>query len=357
MEGYRLRSSHGDTIDPRQPLPVDDQAGKGFKTAVKTITYNGKAAAGAITILALNVKPIASELGDRVGSYWGLPQNRVFHAFADGKTPKGAAEWLRSVTETAGAAVCVIFDPNRNLEEMFESVTGTVKRFVVRVTDTGGNQLYGWIRGVSVSTNEYTFEVFNNRSTEGNQNWVGTLADFDNTALREVEIFHYTSSLSFGTGTTLTEEVECPKEYSKSLEAQMEFARTLSDGQFFVDYQRGEIIGPKADTTASEVLTFKTFGIPTLKPVGITKSTTVLAGAVPLSATSLPVEYIDLQAPLENTDNVYIGPSTLDAAAPTAAGTIVLVPGGSVRLQNVDLADVYMDVSVDNEDVTGLGFR
>lgn len=258
MDGYRLRSSHGDTIDPRQPLPVLPAVSNGSSRVSAIITYNGKAAAGAITVNSLQVKPIYTNEGDQVASFWGDVQNLVYEAFADGN-PKKRTEWLTSVTETNGSAAFAVFDPNRNLEEMFESVTGTVKRFIAKLKDKTGHVLYGWIRGVSVSSNLYTFEVFNARLTE-TQNWVGTLASFDNANLESVEIYRYNSSLSFGTGTTLTEEVDCPKEFSKSWELVMKYAETLANGQYFVDYMRGRVIGVKADTTVSEVVTYQTVG-------------------------------------------------------------------------------------------------
>lgn len=160
-------------------------------------------------------------------------------------TQKKATSWLASVTETNGSAACTIYDPDKNLENLFESLTTTVKRFIVKVYDKSGNSLYGWIMGVSVSSDVYTFSVYNARVAE-TQNWVGTLASFDNTQLDHVEIYFYGSSLSFGTGTCLTEEVACPKEFSKTRESQLLFAESLSNGQFFVDYERGDIIGKKS---------------------------------------------------------------------------------------------------------------
>lgn len=255
MEGYRLRSAHGDTIDQTQPLPVDTVEAQETVSVAPTLTYNGKAAAGAISISSVALKPIIEAYGGRVGSFWGRPQNKVYEAFADGVKKNKSLSNLRSVTETATAAAFVVYDPDKNLEELFESLTGTVKRFIAKVTDKSGGSLYGWIMGVSVSSGVYTFTVHNHRVSE-TQSWVGTLSAFDNTALEKVEIFYYNSSISFGTGTTFTEEVECPKEYSKSRESQLIFAETLANGQYFVDYMRGELIGVKADTTASEVVTY-----------------------------------------------------------------------------------------------------
>lgn len=250
-----LRNQHGETINGQIPLQTDSVEAQETVPVAPTLTYNGKAAAGAISVSSVALKPIIESLGSRVASFWGEKQNLVYSAFADGNSKKESS-WLLSVTETASSAAITIYDPAKNLEEMFESVTGTVKRFVVKVYDKSGGTLYGWVRGISVSSNVYTFEIFNNRLTEGGQSWIGTLANFDNSNLEKVEIYFYNSSVSFGTGTCFTEEVQCPEEYSKNREKQLKFAETLLNGQYFIDYWRGEFIGVKADTTASEVLTY-----------------------------------------------------------------------------------------------------
>lgn len=254
MEGYRLRNLHGETIDPRQPLPVDSVEAQETSSVSPTLTYNGKAAAGAITINSLKLKPIISIEGDQVASYWGSPQNKVYEALGQ-ENKKKTTHWFTSFTETAASADFAIYDLEHNLENMFESANSTVKRFVVKATDKKGHILYGWIKGISVSGDIYTFEVCNNRLTE-TRSWVGNTTDFLETSIEKIEIFHYNSSLSFGTGTALTEEVVCPKEYSKSWDKLLEYANSLSNGQFFVDYMRARIIGKKADTTASETVTY-----------------------------------------------------------------------------------------------------
>ena len=105
----------------------------------------------------------------------------------------------------------------------------------------------------------YTIDIVDNRVTE-TQDWVGSLAGFDNTAIEKIEIFKYSSSLAFVTGTTLTEEVMCPREYSKKWENPVVFAESLDNGQYFVDYMRGRIIGKRADGTANETITYNIWG-------------------------------------------------------------------------------------------------
>lgn len=286
MEGYRLRSAHGDTIDPRQPLPVDSVEAQAVESVTPTITYNGKAAAGAVSVNSLTYKPIISIEGDQVASYWGEEQNKVYEAFNTTNKKKGA-HWLTSFTETATAAAIVIYDPDHNLENMFESVTGTTKRYIVKAIDTTGHVLYGWIRGVSVSGNLYTFEVFNTKTTEAAQSWVGNTTDFVQTSLEKIEIYHFNSSLTFNTGTILTEEVACPKEYSKNWENPILFANSLSNGQYFVDYMRARIIGKKAATTASETVTYNIWSSTTGTTGGAAGSVTVTSIVPGTGATNL----------------------------------------------------------------------
>lgn len=255
MDTGKLRNQYDETVDPTQPVPVDTVEAQRKVAISETLTYNGKAAAGAVTINSVAQKAIVSVEGDQVASYWGLEKNKMYEAKADFMAKAGEPR-LMSVTETNGSAAVVIMDPDKDLELLLESLTTTVKRYVIRVKDTTGATLYGWIFGVAKSTNTYTIDVVNNRLTE-TQNWVGTLADFTHTSLAKVEIFRYNSSLTFGTGTTLTEEVESPREYSKSWFSILKYAsEKLTNGQYFVDYMRGRIIGKKADNTASETVSY-----------------------------------------------------------------------------------------------------
>lgn len=257
--GTLVRNQYSETIDPTQPLPVDTVEAQQVVSTSETLTYNGKASAAAITINATVTKAIVSIEGDQVASYWDLQKNKVYEAKFDGTSKE--PNWLSALVETNGSADVTVYDPDRDLEAMFESLTATVKRFVLKATDTRGVVLYGWIFGVAKVANVYTIDVVNNRLTE-TQNWVGDLAAFQATidgvtaTLKKIEIFHYRSSLVFGTNTTLTEEVRTPQEYSKNWQNPLEYAETLTNGQYFVDYMRGRIIGKKADSAASETITY-----------------------------------------------------------------------------------------------------
>lgn len=69
------------------------------------------------------------------------------------------------------------------------------------------------------------------------------------------------------------------------------------------------------------------------------------------SSTSVPVVYIDIQAETDNTGLVVIGDSGVVAALATRKG-IALNAGDTYRLENVDLADVYADVTVSGDGYT-----
>lgn len=337
----KLRNQYGETQDPTQPLVVDSVEAQQVQSISETITYNGKAAAGAISINSTGFKSIVSAIGDRVGSYWGLDKNKVYEAVADGDPNKGD-HWLLSLVETNGSAAFVVYDPTINLENAFESTTGTVKRFVAKLTDKAGNVLYGWILGVAASSGNYTFDICNNRLTE-TRNWVGTLDSFDSTALQKVEIFNYSSSLTFGTGTTATEEVACPREYSKSKKAQIDYAiRYLSNGQYIVDYQRGWVIVKKADTTASETITYNVWVSTASGPAGLASDVNVtkLAGQAVQQGVTTPT------STLTGVQNVL--PEAVYNATPTVrtegqGGVFQATVNGDVKI-----AESYLNQSIDN---------
>jgi len=242
-----LTNQYGDKLGPRLPL-MTQSGGLTVKEVNATLNYNGKAAAGALSTIQLPDVPILTPQGNKHGSYWGLKQNLVY-----------SRNDSVSITETAGSADCTIVEPDKNLENLFESASGTVKRYIVKLYDTSQNELYGWIEGIAASSNAYTLTVYNNRKLETAQNWVGSISDFDSTKIAKVEIYEYTSSLEFDTGTTLTEEVEMPFEYGTEEERVYREIDNLSNGQFFVDYVRGYIYAKKADTTTSEIITWQTY--------------------------------------------------------------------------------------------------
>lgn len=241
-----ITNEFGEPLSPRNVLAVQDIVGKEIEAiSNETITYNGKAAAGAITINATVQRPILTTEGDRIGSYWGNTENLV-RTYTNNF----------SVVKTDGAAALAITDATNNLELAFESAT--TYRYVAKVTDYDGTVLYGWIAGVAASGNTYTCTIYNARTGTTN-NWVGTPANFDATHVVRLEIFKTGTSINFDTGTTLTKEVRLPFEASQTWQKYFDWALTLANGEYAVDYLRGLIIGKRADTTASETMDYNTY--------------------------------------------------------------------------------------------------
>jgi len=355
MSNY-LTNSKGQPISPRQPLPVDDLTSNETVSTNETLTYNGKAVAGTITVNATTYQPIMTAEGDRVASYWGNKENLVYTAKLN----------VVSLTETAGSAKAVIVDPDKNLEMLFESLTGTVKRYVLKATDTSGNVLYGWIFTVATSGNQYTIDVCNKRKAE-TKNWVGTLASFDNTSIAKIEIYRYTSSLEFGTGTTLTEEVHATDEYTTDWKELITYAQTLSNGQYFVDYMRGLIIGKRANTTASETITYNIWASATSSPASVSANVKVTAipTATPESGTDTTGAdaYATVLTPSTTFEHIMItnegsNPVTVSIDGGTS-DTFIRVPGLSlqaydgvaitataIQAKNASAGDNYTDLTI-----------
>jgi len=238
-------SHRGKPVQPSNPLPVNDVAQASDTTAVsaETATFVGKNAAGGTGIISLDKKPILNLIKDKVGSYWG--QNKVWRT--DGSDTKlGKAV---SVTETALSADVVIRTSGHDLEELFES-SGT-GRFVIRVFDSAGGSLYGWIGGIAESSDSYTFDVYNS-SALSVQSWVGTLASFNGTPA-VAEIYSYESSFAWITGTILTEE----KGYNNQIE-DIDTLKNLSNGQYAIDYGNSRILYKRASAGASDTCNYTT---------------------------------------------------------------------------------------------------
>lgn len=93
-----------------------------------------------------------------------------------------------------------------------------------------------------------------------------------------------------------------------------------------------------------------------VKPSTITDGRKVVAAAATaeaLSSTRLGVSYIIITAETNNTGVVAVGASTVVAAEATRLG-IPLNAGDSLSLGAVNLADVYLDVTVSGDGVTYL---
>ena len=320
------------------------QAKKLVETTDTMNIINGvKDAAGSTCIVGLEYSPVYDKEG-LVGCFWG-----------DYKNLQWAAHWTSAV-ETDGAAEVVVTDLSNDLEKLFEG--NATARYVAKITDSAGRTLYGWIGPVAVAGNVYTFDIFSEPALS-NQNWFqqdGTA--FDATKKHNIEIYRYTSSVALGSADTFTEEVAYAED--DKLDDAHKFL-ALTNGQYMIDYKNGRFLGRKANADDTETITYNTKVEVTadssdtgtsLTPGVATQNTTVAAGAVPISATSLPVSWCEIQAPFANTNYVFIGDSSLDAADPLTG--IALIPGAAEPLHDVDLADIYMDVLVNDEDVVVL---
>jgi hypothetical protein len=84
------------------------------------------------------------------------------------------------------------------------------------------------------------------------------------------------------------------------------------------------------------------------------RDTIATAGtAEQVSTTSLVVEWIIIQAELNNTGVIVVGGSTVVAAEATRRG-VALNAGDSVPLYGVDLSEVYVDTTVNGDGYTYL---
>ncbi len=77
-----------------------------------------------------------------------------------------------------------------------------------------------------------------------------------------------------------------------------------------------------------------------------TKVVTTAGTAVPLSATSVGIKEIVIQALGSNSGEIYIGNSSVDSS-----NGVVLWARGSISLNPGDLKDIYIDSSINGEGV------
>lgn len=245
-----LTRPRGNEVSSQLPLQVDDVTQSSDRTSIsgETVTFNAAGAASSTGVNALDKSPVLNLVGDKVGSYWGNPQNKMMEFVNKPGTLIG------TLTETATSASVVITDNTNVLDKLFETASGS-RRYILKAIDSGGNVLYGWIGDITVSGVNYTFPI-HNAVTGGAQSWVGTLASFDNTAVARVEIYSYQSSLVFVTGTVLTEEVEFKEENVQTERGLFAYLNGLSAGQYGVNYRTGAIYFKKATTGTSDTVNY-----------------------------------------------------------------------------------------------------
>lgn len=253
MESYLLGSAE---VTPQNPQFVQDVR-KGCSTEEISETLNiaaagyVKDASGSTVAIDLARGPILEKSGGKIGSFWGSLQNLQY------------TEKVQSVVETNGSAAFAVSDTNRDLEKIFESVTSS--RYIAKLTDGAGNVLYGWIGGVSVSGSVYTFTAFSGVAL-GTQNWFqgGSTAFAHATNGSKVEIYKYSTSVTFGSSDTFTEEMpyHAPDDPRKAGETEFRFLAGLTDGQYGFDYKNNRFLGRKANADDTEILTYKTYEQP-----------------------------------------------------------------------------------------------
>lgn len=316
-----------DDLSPKTPISYSE-------TLAIATTANIKDGAGSTGIISLMAKKILNLEGSQVGSFWGRPENMQYE------------KQLQALVETNGSATFTVSDPSVDLEKIFESVTKA--RYVAKARDNQGKTLYGWIGGVAKSGNAYTFDIFSGPAL-GTQNWFQGDATTFSSQLATVQIYKYTSSLSFGSADTFTEEVPL-----NPIDGMTEFSllNSLSDGQYAVDYDTGILYFRKKNADDTETVSYKTYavypfitssevdtvpGASSLVRTPKTSTVTIGAGATALNPTSLPVYSFTVQNPAGNAE-VYIGDSTV-----TSVNGQTVYATGTYSDVNVDLNQIYVN--------------
>lgn len=234
--------TNGMPVSAVHPIPVRvvegmKQAGP-YSAAVTLIT-----GAAGFTGQIQTRGPILNLTGDKVGSHWR--KNPVWGV----KTPVQTT----AVVETAGSAAFNVYDPVNNLEELFEGVG--VGKFIARLTIDNGSEIYGYIGGVSVASDVYTFTVFNGAAL-GTQDWIGSLPTGG--AVRKLEIFSNQSSLVWTTGAILTREVPW-ESVTDEQQTVADLLATMANGDFAINYDTGAIAYKKATAGTTDTATYNTY--------------------------------------------------------------------------------------------------
>jgi hypothetical protein len=260
----QLNRENGTPINLQNPLPVNDVSCAMDKESItgETVTFK-TGAAGFTGTVSLDKKPIANLDGDKVGSFWRSEWNKVLSTNDPGIT-------ITSLTETATAAAVVLESGSIDLEEVLETNAGTLE-YIIEVIDEAGGSLYAYVGGIAESGTSSTFTVYNS-AAGSTQSWVGTLTDFDATDAKiRCNIYRNQTSISWTTGTVLTQEVALPDDIRK-LSA---FLDSLSNGQYAVNYETATLYYKKATTGTSDTIAYTV----------LTGRTAVVSGGGSTSAT------------------------------------------------------------------------
>lgn len=318
-------------ISPQIPKPVVDVTFPTNPTPYSQAVTFVTGAAGLTGRVQLPA-PILSVGGAKVASHWR--KNKVW-------TAKTA-----SVTETNGSAAFTIYDSVNVLSNLFATASGT-KMYVARVTFNGGSEIFGYITTVTASSNVYTFTVVS-QPAGSTQNWKvtagGSLPGLTQ-AIRDVEIYANQNSLTFTTGTVLTEEV--PFDFAVTEKDVVSFLNGLSNGQYGIDAVRGRILYKKATTGTSDTVTYNTY----------TGSSSALAStsmqALGYDATGQDT-YTTVKTPSANASHIYItlGGSN-DAYISLDAGTTDHIPVAAGSCLALDAVTITSGVAIQAKNKTG----
>lgn len=330
--------NEGKLVSPTNPFPISDVNLSVDKQAIttETVTFVGKAVAGSVGSNSLGNKPILNLRGDKVGSYWGKSQNEVWET--DGSDIKLGKVGV--LVETNGSADVVIRTGKHNLEKLFES-SGS-GRYIIRVWDDGGNSLYGWIGGVAASATDYTFDVYSEVGLS-NQNWVGTLTDFDGTPVK-ARIYAYDTSFEWVTGTVLTKEVGYNSQIS-DIKNQAGF----SDGEYAIDYLNGRILYQRASTGTSDTCGYTTTKKDYTTPEALISSAQDFTGSWVDLGTKIDMRgYKDLLVYLDIDINDAIDTRVRALGDHDTNGTNEFVfPIESISASQINIQDEFMEFAVD----------
>ena len=235
-----LHLKNGVPVDARNPFQVDDVSCAMDKESVtgESVTFV-TGAAGFTGLVSLDKRPIANLSGEKVGSFWAKDWN-----ISTGK--KGSDITIKSIN----ANTIVLTSPTLDLEELYETPSGTLE-YIIKIADTSGLAVYGWIKGIAESNDVYTLDVYT-EAAGTTQGWVGGLGVFDTVGVADFNIYRNQTSLSWTTGTVLTREVDLPDD----IRDLGKFLDNLSLGDYAVDYERGTIYYKKATTGTSDTAAY-----------------------------------------------------------------------------------------------------
>ena len=310
-------ANNGKIVSPTNRFPVQNIV-SGDKESIsgETVTLNGKTAAGGIVTFDFDKNNILALGGSVSGSYWGKDENKMWDTT---KVPGGKGSKVTALTKTPTAADITIVDLNNNLENLFESAT--TARYILRVGDTSGNSLYGWIEAIAATSGTYVIDIYNTVGL-GAQSWVGDLTAFTHTSLAKAEIFKYSSTVVWGSASIFSKEVNYVYGQSES-----EFANKMSNGEYAIDYENGKGIGRRITTGATETVSYDYF----------TQSTTVgsITGSGLATEAKQDTQITAEQAILVDTGVIAADTTSLDAKAP-ALGTAVMAASIPVTIASDD---------------------